>query len=203
MLIIGIAGGSGSGKSTVVKSVVRHFSHDQVVVIPQDAYYRDQSHLSAVEKKRVNFDHPSSIEFSLLVAHLQELISGRSVEMPVYDYVTCTRSAETVTIIPAQVVVVEGILIFADKSLRDLLQIKIFVDADADERLIRIIRRDIEQRGRDFKAVLNHYTKFVKPMHQIFIEPSKRFADIIIPQGGSNHVAIEMISGRISQKLKE
>lgn len=203
MLIIGVAGGSGSGKTTVVKSVIRHFSPDQVVVIPQDAYYYDQSNLSADEKKRINFDHPSSIEFSLLVSHLKALAEGHPVEMPVYDYVTCTRSDKTVTVNPGQVVVVEGILIFTDKKLRELLQLKVFVDADSDERLIRIIRRDLQQRGRDLTAVLNHYSRFVRPMHQIFIEPSKRFADIIIPQGGSNHVAIEMITVRIRQKLNE
>lgn len=203
MLIIGIAGGSGSGKTTVVNRIVKQLSSDQVLVIPQDAYYRDQSSLSAEEKKRINFDHPSSIEFTLLVAHLKELLAGRSVEMPKYSYVTCSRSSETITIAPAKVVVVEGILIFTHKPLRDIMDIKVYVDADGDDRLMRIIRRDINQRGRNFMDVLSHYSRFVKPMHQIFIEPSKRFADIIVPQGGSNHVAIDMIAGRIRQKLQE
>lgn len=203
MLIIGIAGGSGSGKSTVVKSIIGQLSSDQVQVIPQDAYYRDQGNLSAEERKRINFDHPSSIEFPLLVAHLKELIAGRDVKLPIYSYVTCTRSSETITVKPAKVIVVEGILIFTYKPLRDLMNIKVFVDADADERLMRIIRRDINQRGRNFMEVLSHYARYVKPMHQIFIEPTKRYADIIVPQGGSNHVAIDMIAGQIRHRLQD
>lgn len=203
MLIIGIAGGSGSGKTTVVNSIINQFAPDQVLVIPQDAYYRDQSGLSEEEKKRINFDHPSSIEFSLLVAQLKELLAGRSVEMPMYSYVTCSRAKETIPIKPAKVIVVEGILIFTHKPLRDLMNIKVFVDADADDRLMRIIRRDINQRGRNFMEVLNHYARYVKPMHQIFIEPSKRYADIIVPQGGSNHVAIDLIAVRIRQRLQD
>jgi len=201
MLIIGIAGGSGSGKTTVVNSIVRQFSGDDITVMPQDAYYKDQSGLSEAEKKRINFDHPSSIEFSLLISHLKELKAGRAVEMPVYSYVTCTRSAETITVKPANVIVVEGILIFTHKLLRELMHIKVFVDADADERLMRIIRRDINQRGRNYLEVLNHYSRFVKPMHETFIEPSKRYADIIVPLGGQNHVAIDMIAGQIRHRL--
>jgi uridine kinase len=201
MLIIGIAGGSGSGKTTVVNSIVRQFSGDDITVMPQDAYYKDQSGLTEAEKKRINFDHPSSIEFSLLISHLKELKAGRAVEMPVYSYVTCTRSAETITVKPANVIVVEGILIFTHKLLRELMHIKVFVDADADERLMRIIRRDINQRGRNYLEVLNHYSRFVKPMHETFIEPSKRYADIIVPLGGQNHVAIDMIAGQIRHRL--
>jgi uridine kinase len=203
MLVIGIGGGSGSGKTTVVKGVVQQLPMDEVRVIPQDAYYKDQGSLTPEERKRINFDHPSSIEFPLLVAHVKELMAGRSVEMPVYSYVTCTRAKDTVKIKPAKVIVVEGILIFSYKPLRDLMNIKVFVDADADERLMRIIRRDINQRGRSFMEVLNHYSRYVKPMHQVFIEPTKRYADIIVPQGGSNRVAIDMIAGRIRQRLQD
>jgi uridine kinase len=203
MLIIGIAGGSGSGKSSVVKGILRQLPSEGVTVLPQDAYYKDQGHLSPEGRKQINFDHPTSIEFPLMVQHLRELMAGRSADMPVYSYVTCTRSKETIPVRPASVIVVEGILVFAYKPLRDLMNIKVFVDADADERLMRIIRRDINQRGRNFMEVLTHYSKYVKPMHQVFIEPTKRFADIIVPQGGSNHVAIDMIAGRIRQRLQE
>ncbi len=203
MLIIGIAGGSGSGKTTVVKGIIRQLPHAQVRVIAQDAYYRDQGNLTPEQRKQINFDHPSSIEFPLLVAHLKELMAGNTIEMPVYSYVTCTRSSETIRVEPAKVIVVEGILIFTHKQLRDLMNIRIFVDADADERLMRIIRRDINQRGRNFTEVLNHYARYVKPMHQVFIEPTKRYADIIIPQGGSNKIAIDMIAGRIRQRLQD
>jgi uridine kinase len=203
MFIIGIAGGSGSGKSTVVKRILGQLPAGEVQVIPQDAYYRDRSGLTADERKRINFDHPSSIEFPLLVSHLTELSEGRSVQMPVYSYVTCSRAAEAITIQPSRVVIVEGILIFTWKTLREMMDIRIFVDADADERLMRIIRRDVHQRGRNYMEALNHYARFVKPMHQMFIEPSKRFADIIVPQGGENLVAVDMIAGRIRQRLEE
>lgn len=203
MLIIGIAGGSGSGKSTVVKRILGQLPAGEVQVIPQDAYYRDRSGLTPDERKRINFDHPSSIEFPLLVNHLQELSEGRSVQMPVYSYVTCSRASETITINPAPVLIVEGILIFTWKPLRELMDIRIFVDADADERLMRIIRRDVHQRGRNYMEALNHYARYVKPMHQMFIEPTKRFADIIVPQGGENLVAVDLIAGRIRQRLDE
>jgi uridine kinase len=203
MLIIGIAGGSGSGKSTVVKRILGQLPAGEVQVIAQDAYYRDRSDYTPEERKRINFDHPSSIEFPLLVSHLNELSAGRAVQMPVYSYVTCTRAAETITVNPARVVVVEGILIFTWKPLRDMMDIKVFVDADADERLMRIIRRDVHQRGRNYMEALNHYARFVKPMHQMFIEPSKRFADIIVPQGGENHVAVDMIAVRIRKNLQD
>ena len=183
MLIIGIAGGSGSGKSTVVNQIIRHLPKDAVSVIPQDAYYRDNGHLSAEERARINFDHPSSIEFNLLIKHLDTLKTGSSVEMPVYSYVTCARSKETIPVVPKEVIIVEGILILTNPRLRKRMDIKIYVDADGDDRLMRIIRRDIEERGRSFQQVLQHYDKFVKPMHLQFIEPTKRYADIIIPQG--------------------
>ena len=203
MLIIGIAGGSGSGKSTVVKQIIRHLPKDAVSVIPQDAYYRDNGHLSAEERARINFDHPSSIEFNLLIKHLDALKTGASVEMPIYSYVTCARSKETIPVFPKEVIIVEGILILTNPRLRKRMDIKIFVDADGDDRLMRIIRRDIEERGRSFQQVLQHYEKFVKPMHLQFIEPTKRYADIIVPQGGQNHVAIDVLTSRIKMHLHD
>ena len=201
MLIIGIAGGSGSGKSTVVNQIIHHLPKDTVSVIPQDAYYRDNGHLSAEERARINFDHPSSIEFNLLVKQLDELKSGTSVEMPIYSYVTCARAKETIPVFPREVIIVEGILVLTNPRLRKRMDIKIFVDADGDDRLMRIIRRDIEERGRSFQQVLQHYEKFVKPMHLQFIEPTKRYADIIVPQGGQNHVAIDVLASRIKMHL--
>jgi uridine kinase len=201
MLIIGIAGGSGSGKSTVVKQIIRLLPKDAVSIIPQDAYYRDNGHLSAEERARINFDHPSSIEFNLLIRHLDELKSGDPVEMPIYSYVTCARSKETIPVIPKEVIIVEGILILTNPRLRKRMDIKVYVDADGDDRLMRIIRRDIEERGRSFQQVLQHYDKFVKPMHLQFIEPTKRYADIIVPQGGQNHVAIDVLASRIKMYL--
>ena len=201
MLIIGIAGGSGSGKSTVVNQIIRHLPKDAVAVIPQDAYYRDNGHLSAEERARINFDHPSSIEFNLLIKQLDALKTGSSVEMPVYSYVTCARSKETIPVVPKEVIIVEGILVLTNPRLRKRMDIKIYVDADGDDRLMRIIRRDIEERGRSFQQVLQHYDKFVKPMHLQFIEPTKRYADIIIPQGGQNHVAIDVLASRIKMYL--
>lgn len=202
MLIIGIAGGSGSGKSTVVKKVTTLLPKDSVVVIPQDAYYRDNGHLSPEERAKINFDHPSSIEFNLLIKHLDQLREGKSVEMPIYSYLTCARSKETISVRPMPVIIVEGILILTNPRMRERMDIKVFVDADADDRLMRVIRRDIEERGRSFIQVLDHYEKFVKPMHLLFIEPSKRYADIIVPLGGTNKVAIDILSSRIIQQLK-
>jgi len=201
MLIIGIAGGSGSGKSTVVNQIMHHLPENTVSVIPQDAYYRDNGHLSAEERARINFDHPSSIEFNLLIRQLDILKSGSAVEMPVYSYVTCARSKQTIPVFPKEVIIVEGILVLTNPRLRKRMDIKIFVDADGDDRLMRIIRRDIEERGRSFQQVLQHYEKFVKPMHLQFIEPTKRYADIIVPQGGQNHVAIDVLASRIKMHL--
>jgi len=201
MLIVGIAGGTGSGKTTVVKKVKGRFPDEEVVVIPQDAYYRDNGHLPPDERQKINFDHPDSLEFSLLTEHLQNLKNGYSIEMPVYSYLTCLRSVETITIKPARVVLVEGILILSDIGLRNILDIKVFVDADADDRLGRVIRRDIEERGRSVTMVLDRYNNTVKPSHLQFIEPSKRYADIIIPGGGENQVGIEVLISIIEKHL--
>lgn len=201
MLIIGIAGGSGCGKTTVVKEIIRRLPKNSVTVIPQDAYYWDNGHLTPEEKKEINFDHPNSIEWSLLVKQLDTLRKGDSIEMPQYSYVECARSKETTRVEPTQVIIVEGILIFTDKELLRRLDIKVFVDAESDERLMRIIRRDTVERGRDCMQVLDHYGKWVKPMHLQFIEPTKRYADIIVPQGGENKVAVQILASRIQMKL--
>jgi len=203
MLIIGIAGGSGSGKTTVVKEIIKKLPKDSVAVISQDSYYRDNGHLSPEEKKNINFDHPSSIEFKLLNKQLDELLQGKEIEMPLYSYVTCARSKETISLIPKKVLIVEGILILTNPSLRKRLDVKVYVDADADDRLMRIIHRDIKERGRSYIDVLSHYEKWVKPMHLTFIEPTKRYADIIVPQGGTNKIAIDILSSRIKEKLRE
>jgi len=197
MLIIGIAGGSGSGKSTVVNRIIKQLQNQVVTVIPQDAYYKDNGHKSAEERAKINFDHPSSIEWNLLIQHLDRLRAGMPIEMPMYSYVTCARSKETIAVVPSRVIIVEGILILTNPRLRTRFDIKVFVDADGDDRLMRIIWRDIEERGRSFQQALQHYEKFVKPMHLQFIEPTKRYADIIVPQGGQNKVAIDILSSRI------
>lgn len=202
MLIIGIAGGSGCGKSTVVKQIIKKLPKDSVTVIPQDSYYKDNGHLSPEERAKINFDHPSSIEFNLLVKHLDMLKEGETIGMPIYSYLTCARAKETIPVQPKEVVIVEGILIMSNPRVRDRMDIKVFVDADPDDRLMRIIRRDIEERGRSFGQVLDHYEKFVKPMHLQFIEPSKRYADIIVPQGGANHVAIDILTSRIKMNIQ-
>ena len=201
MLIIGIAGGSGCGKSTVVRQIVKKLPKDSVVVISQDAYYKDNGQKSAEERSKINFDHPSSIEFNLLIKHLDALRNGESIEMPIYSYLTCARSKESIPVTPKEVLIVEGILILSNPRMRERMDIKVYVDADGDDRLMRVIRRDIEERGRSFIQVLDHYEKFVKPMHLQFIEPTKRYADIIVPQGGANHVAIDILTSRIKMDL--
>jgi uridine kinase len=203
MLIVGIAGGTGSGKTTVVKKVMDCFLSGEVALLPQDSYYKDNSHLPLEERQKLNFDHPDSIEWPLLIEHLKELRHGSAVEQPVYSYLTCTRSAITVTIEPRKVVIVEGILVLTQKEVRDLLDIKVFVDTDADDRLARVIRRDIHERGRSAEIVLSRYETTVKPMHLDFIEPSKRYADLIIPQGGDNKVGIRVVTSLIRQYLAE
>ena len=200
-MIIGIAGGSGSGKTTVVKAITEQLK-ENVVVIPQDAYYKDLSHCTAQEKRDHNFDHPDSIDFDLLCQQLKELKEGKTIEQPVYSYITCGRSTEeTVTVKPADVIIVEGILIFTCKALLEQMDIKLFVDADDDDRLMRVMSRDIVERGKTVDWVIERYTRTVKPMYLQFIEPSKRYADIIIPQGGHNKVAIDVISATIEKSL--
>jgi uridine kinase len=201
MLIVGIAGGTGSGKTTVVKKVIDRFLNEEVIVIPQDAYYKDNSQIPLEERQKINFDHPDSLEFSLLIEHLQKLRNGQSIEMPIYSYLTCLRSKETITVKPARVVLVEGILILTDIGLRNMLDIKVFVDADADDRLSRVIKRDIVERGRSVLMVLQRYHDTVKPSHLQFIEPSKRYADIIIPGGGENQIGIEVLISIIEKHL--
>ncbi len=201
MLLIGIAGGSGSGKTTVVRRIMEMLPPDSVSIISQDNYYRDNGHLSAEERKQINFDHPSSIEFSLMVKQLDGLKAGHTIQMPTYSYLTCARLPETIAIAPRKVIIVEGILIMTDPDLRDRLNIKVFVDADADDRLMRIMRRDLVERGRTNEEVLKHYETYVKPMHLQFIEPTKRYADIIVPQGGENSVAIDVLASRIHMRL--
>ncbi|MBQ6300684.1 MAG: uridine kinase [Bacteroidales bacterium] len=204
MLIIGIAGGSGSGKTTVVKEITRRMqSREDIVVIPQDSYYKDQGHLSMEERQALNFDHPDSIDWKLLVQQLRELKAGRAIDEPTYSYITCTRQPETVHVEPADIIIVEGILIFTCKELMKELDIKVFVDADDDDRLMRVITRDIVERGKNVEWVIDRYTKTVKPMYLQFIAPSKRYADIIVPQGGHNKVAINVLLSGIRKMAKE
>ena len=203
MLIIGIAGGTSSGKTTIVRKITDAFINREVVVIPQDSYYKDNKGIAVEQRQKINFDHPDSIEFSLLIKHLQELKSGNSIEMPVYSYLTCLRSGDTVPVKPSKVVVVEGILVLTEPSLRNMFDIKVFVDADADDRLGRVIQRDIAERGRSVADVLQRYHDTVKPSHLQFIEPSKRYADIIIPEGGENRVGIEALITIIEKYLSK
>ncbi|MCK9324442.1 MAG: uridine kinase [Bacteroidales bacterium] len=203
MLIVGIAGGTGSGKTTVVRKVMAGFNQGEVVLLPQDSYYRDNSHLPLEARQKLNFDHPESIEWSLLIQHLRDLREQKSIRQPIYSYLTCTREPETILIHPKRVILVEGILVLTQKEVRDLLDIKVFVDADADDRLSRVIRRDLAERGRSAETVLDRYDLTVKPMHLEFIEPSKRYADLIIPQGGENRVGIRLLTSLIRQHLSE
>ena len=201
MLVIGIAGGSGSGKTTVVRSIQKKLKGN-VVVIPQDSYYKDSSHLPMEERQKINFDHPDAIDFDLLKDQVAQLKQGKTIEQPVYSYITCSRSStETVTVHPAEVIIVEGILIFCCAELRKQMDIKIFVDADDDDRLMRVMARDILERGKTVETVIQRYSRTVKPMFLQFIEPSKRYADVIIPQGGHNKVAIDVIAATIEKSL--
>ena len=201
MLIIGIAGGTGSGKTTVVRKIIQSLPEGEVTVIPQDSYYRDNSNLPLEERLKLNFDDPAAIEFELLVNQLKDLKAGKPVEQPIYSYLTCTRSKETIPIQPRDVIIVEGILILCDEELRNMMDMKVFVDADADDRLIRVINRDIIERGRTVEMVIDRYEKVLKPMHLQHIEPTKRYADLIIPQGGNNLVAIDILTNFIAHKL--
>lgn len=203
MLIIGISGGTGSGKTTVVNMIVDQLQHKEVAVISQDSYYRDTSHLSYDERTKINFDHPQSIDFDLLVSHLKELRKGNAIEQPVYSFVEHNRTGETITTRPKSVMIVEGILLLTNAELRKMFDIKIFVHTDSDERLIRRLKRDIHERGRDIEEVLNRYQNTLKPMHQQFIEPSKEFADIIIPYNRHNLVAVDIVQRIIKHQLTE
>ena len=201
-LIIGIAGGSGSGKSTVARNVAQALSAVSVAFIDMDGYYRNFSHLSLDERRRINWDHPEAFDWDLLIGHLQALLHGEAVEKPEYDFVTHARTTRTVRVPPVQVVVVDGILLFADERARALCDVKVFVDADADIRLIRRIRRDMAKRGRTLDEILDQYLTTVQPMQLQFVEPSKRYADVIVPRGGHNKVAIEMIVAKIERRLE-
>ncbi len=201
MFTIGIAGGTGSGKTTVVKKILERIPRDRVALVPQDCYYKDSSHLPMEERQQINFDHPDSLEWDLLVKHIRLLKKGKPVEQPIYSYLTCSRAKETIPIEPKEVIILEGILIYTHMPLVKEIDIKVFVDADSDDRLGRVIQRDMMERGRDVKKVLDRYEKTVKPMHLQFIEPSKRYADIIVPQGGMNEVAISILLNTIEKKL--
>ena len=193
MLIIGIAGGTGSGKTTVVRKIVDTLPPDTVAVIPQDSYYNDLSHLPLAVRKLTNFDHPDAFEWPLLAHQIDELRHGRAIEQPTYSYLTCTRLAETIHVEPREVIIVEGIMTLYDKQLRDLMDLKIFVDAEPDERLLRVIERDIAERGHPLEMLIGKYRNVLKPMHDEFIEPTKQYADIIIPNGGENARAVAMM----------
>lgn len=201
MLIIGIAGGTGCGKTTVVNQILNELPQDEVGVISQDSYYKDTSHLSYEERTKINFDHPRAIDFDLLGQHLRALKEGKAIEQPVYSFVTHNRTKDTILTHPRKVMIVEGILIFTNPEILDLFDIKIFVHADADERLIRRIRRDIAERGRDINEVLERYQSTLKPMHQQFIEPTKVYADIIIPNDKRNTVAVDIVRTVITEKI--
>ncbi len=201
MLIIGIAGGTGSGKTTVVNQIVEELPKDEVGIITQDSYYKDTSDLSYNQRVNINFDHPSSIDFTLLAKHIKALKNGEAIAQPTYSFVEHNRTGETVQILPKRVMIVEGILVLTQPEIRDLFDIKIYVHTDSDERLIRRLRRDITERGRDLEEVLNRYQTTLKPMHQQFIEPSKEFADIIIPTNRYNTVAVDIVRTIINQKL--
>lgn len=201
MIIIGIGGGTGSGKTTVVRKIIESLPDNSVAVIPQDSYYNDQSDLPLEVRKQTNFDHPDAFEWPLLAHQIEELRQGRAIEQPTYSYITCTRLSETVHVEPKDVIIVEGIMALYDKKLRDLMDLKIFVDAGPDERLLRVIVRDIAERGHPLEMLISKYRNVLKPMHDEFIEPTKQFADIIIPNGGNNEKAIAMMQMYIRAAL--
>ncbi|MDE5652333.1 MAG: uridine kinase [Muribaculaceae bacterium] len=201
MLVIGIAGGTGSGKSTVVRKIIESLPKEEVAVIPQDSYYNDNHDIPLEVRQKMNYDEPAAIEWSLLASHLKSLREGQAIDMPTYDFLTCARMKETVHVEPREVVVVEGILMLTQPELRDMMDVKVFVDADPDERLIRVIHRDCVERGRTPKMVIDRYQDVLKPMHELHIEPSKRYADLIVPQGGHNRVAIKLLTDYIRSLL--
>ena len=201
MIIIGIAGGTVSGKTTVVRKIVNSLKPGEVVLLPQDSYYKDSRHVPADLRQQINFDHPDAFDWPLLLQHIQMLKEGKSIEQPVYHYQTSSRLAETIHVEPRPVIIIEGILALCDPDLRNMMDLKIFVDADPDERLIRVIQRDVVERGRTAEAVMERYTRVLKPMHQQFIEPTKRYADLIIPEGGNNEIAIHILKMYIEKHL--
>ena len=202
MYIIGIAGGTGSGKTTVVRKIVEALPGDKIALIPQDSYYNDTTHLTMEERRRINFDHPDAFDWDLLTRQIEDLRNGRAIEQPTYSYIESNRQPETVHIEPCEVIILEGIMALWKKEIRDLMDLKIFVDADADERLIRVIQRDTVERGRTTQMVIDRYLDVLKPMHEEFIEPTKRYADLIVPQGGSNSRAIEIMRTYIIHRLR-
>ncbi len=201
MLILGIAGGTGSGKTTVVSQVAHEYPDSDVTVISQDSYYKDTSHLTYEERVKINFDHPSSIDFELLKEHLHQLRAGKTIDQPVYSFVEHNRTSEIVKTAPSNVVIVEGILILTQPEIRELFDIKVYIDCDSDERLIRRLKRDIADRGRDLNEVLDRYQTTLKPMHQQFIEPTKAYADVIIPTNRLNKVGVKILRSILDQKL--
>jgi uridine kinase len=196
-VVIGVAGGTGSGKTTIVEEIIRVLGDDQVTVIQHDFYYKDRSHVPPSEREKINYDHPDALETALLAQHLHELREGCPVEIPIYDFATHTRKPIIRTVHPRKVIILEGILILVDESLRQLMDIKVFVDTDADTRFIRRLQRDMTERARTMESVIHQYVSTVKPMHLEFVEPSKRYADIIIPEGGYNQVAVDMLITKI------
>ena len=202
MIIIGIAGGTGSGKTTVVRKIFESLPKGEVVLLPQDSYYKDSSHVPDDEKQNINFDHPNAFDWPLLSQQVAQLRRGESIEQPTYSYLTCSRLPETIHIEPREVIIIEGILALCDPQLRAMMDLKVFVDADPDERLIRVIQRDVVERGRTAEAVMERYTRVLKPMQQQFIEPCKRYADLIVPEGGNNHVAIDILTMYIKRHLR-
>lgn len=201
-VVIGVAGGSGSGKTTVASALLERVGCERIALVQHDAYYRDQSAKPFEARARVNYDHPDSLETELLIEQLRQLRAGEAVELPVYDFATHTRCAETRRVEPRPVIMVEGILIFVDRALRDLFDVKIFVDTDADLRFIRRLQRDLSERGRSLDAVIRQYLDTVRPMHLEFVEPSKRYADLIVPEGGFNTVALELLAARVRDLLE-
>ena len=202
-IVIGVAGGTGSGKTTVSQAILSRVGSQRIAFLQHDSYYRELSHLAAEERSQINFDHPNSLDNDLLVQHLDELCRGNAVEVPIYDFTTDNRCADVMHVLPQPVVVVEGILIFAERALRDRMDVKIYVDADADMRFIRRLQRDIAERGRSIQAVVDQYLNTVRPMHLEFVEPTKRYADIIIPRGGLNAIAIDMVVARVERMLAD
>jgi uridine kinase len=192
-MIIGIAGGTGSGKTTVVRKIVESLPEGSVAVVSQDSYYKDSSHMPWEERRAQNFDEPKAFDWELLRDHLSQLRAGQAIDEPIYDFVTCSRMPETVRIEPHEVIILEGIMALVDPGIRDILDLKIFVDADPDERLIRVLRRDSVERGRTIDDLIDRYQRIIKPMHNLHIEPTKSYADLIVPQGGSNNVAIDVL----------